>query len=371
MAFVLDWQKRLGYKTDPFVDLPQGKTADFFVDREAERAALNLFVVKQSRFGLLQGSQSSGKTTLLRWVEEQLRGGQVRALLLDGSVGYDAFLDATISATLNPLEKRLLKPQAKVVKAAREDFLIHRIADKQFIILVDNAQGLEKESKALLKRILASCAGAQLIFAVERALKEHEEYGEDALGLTLEEMDNDALIALLRQRIALVGGDGTYPFDEEACKRLIATSKRNPRKLLVLAREQAIEISVKGPPPRRASKTAPSEKAVRIGKATKAKGHGDDQEETDELQSGKRRWLSFRFVKDEDDPVIRLAGDEEQEEKQAGAVAKDAEHAKGGGRTRKAADRPRKEPEAGASEVEDILQSIMEEIEANEKRKQR
>jgi ABC-type cobalamin/Fe3+-siderophores transport system ATPase subunit len=86
VSFVLDWQKKLGYKQDPFVAQPSKNVGDYIVGREKERENLNLFIIKQEKFGILHGPKGSGKTTLLLWLERQLKAHflKVSVLLLRG-----------------------------------------------------------------------------------------------------------------------------------------------------------------------------------------------------------------------------------------------------------------------------------------------
>ncbi len=251
MAFVTDWQKALGYRRDPFGE--SKRVADIIVDRDQERERLNLFIIKGRRFGILSGPDGNGKSTLLRWLDGHLD----RSLLLgrEAAAHRKAFVEALLRKALGPLE-RLRKVELKGEEL--DAFLLERLAKRRLALLIDDAEALTKENLALLYRIIERCPDVQTIIALERPLKEHEALGKDELGLSLEGMGKEAMAALLERRIGLAGGEGSHPFDERELARLAEQAKGNPAKLLALARDRAIELSLNAaPPPKERAKQRP------------------------------------------------------------------------------------------------------------------
>jgi len=368
MAFVLDWQKKLGYSGDPFVERPAGRIADYFADRDAEREKLNLFVIKQARFGIVQGARGSGKSTLLAWLTAELeQHHQVRVLLFDDPktlAGPRLFPQQLLDSQLNLLE-RVTKQHEKLKPEEQEQLLAKKLGTQRALILVDNANELATENQRLLQRLQQQCNGLQVILALERVLKEHEAFGEEALGITLEELPEKVLFTLVERRIALVSPHGLYPFDEPELKKLVASAKRSPVKLLSLCQDRAIQLSLKaGPPPQEAKRPEEAKKQEETkkpeeakkqepSKREKSKEEGSKREErkaatkeekkagekaeekreekkTDEKSEEKReekreepsaekpkRWLSIRIIKEEEEDAIEDSSAEERP-KQAG-----------------------------------------------------
>lgn len=253
MGFVLDWQKKLGYRSDPFVPEPRKRVHDFFVARKRERELINLFIIKQDRFGIISGSSSIGKTTLLRWIEEELEH-KVNVLFLKGSIlsNKKLFLETLIKKSLNPIEW-LIKRDEKLSRDEKEPFLLQKLKKRQLIILVDDARNLSSDNIVLLQRILNSSSRVQIIFTLERVLKMHEEFAHDSIHLSLKPLSEKERSELLKKRLELVGTVDSFPFDSQEMKRLVATE--NITILLKEARDKAIELSlkVKGPPPKQIS----------------------------------------------------------------------------------------------------------------------
>jgi energy-coupling factor transporter ATP-binding protein EcfA2 len=254
VSFVLDWQKKLGYKQDPFVAQPSKNVGDYIVGREKERENLNLFIIKQEKFGILHGPKGSGKTTLLLWLERQLKAHflKVSVLLLRGKdvSTKKHFFERLLNESLSLLEQNVTKPHDQLKQNELEAFVLDRLAKKRLVILIDDASELHKENKALLRELLENGQQVQVLFVLERILKEHEAYGTDKLNLELKDMPIETLKELLKTRIGFVNGVETFPFEQQHLKELIESSKKNPVKLLELARTRAIELSLKveGPP---------------------------------------------------------------------------------------------------------------------------
>jgi hypothetical protein len=398
MALVLDWQKKLGYKTDPFVATPAGKVSAYFVDREQERERLNLFIIKDERFGLVQGAEGTGKTTLLAWLEEQLRTdfSKLKTVHFTGGAKKDALLDALVEVNLSMLERNVTKPHEKLKGEALEKFLFDKVGKERLILLVDNAGELLKEHKDLIKRLLDTCPASQAIFAVERALKEHEAYAEDTLKITLAELTEDDLKELLARRIAVAGGAGTHPFDALELEKLVAAAKRSPAKLLKLARDRAIELCLKvGAPPKpepvRSAERAPEmKKKAEEGrlareeetKAPKAaeKSEQNEHEAVRIKHEPEKRWFSIRIVKE--DELKREERKEQREETElpvSTEVAREAEELSKMLGDEKAAPPVATKPaalkvqKAGsvAVDMHDVIESISEEIAPKAKRKKK
>ncbi len=392
MAFVLDWRKKLGYREDPFVPEPSKRVHDFFVDREQERETINLFIIKRTRYGILQGAKGVGRTALLRWTAEELeqRGMKGDVFLLDDEKALGErkrLADALLDRTLSMLERKVMKPQEKLGPAEREELLLKKLAKRHVLILIDDAGALSKDALDLLKRILETCPGTQLILSLERVLKVHEELGGDGLGLALDDLSDEALTALVAKRMALAGAVGTFPFEEADLKKLVAASKRSPVKLLGLCRERAIELSLKvdGPPKPQPAQPAAKASAARPSSSPSTQSsipQPAPQEPEDEdaapakgskmvrfEEQPKKKLFSIRFVREEDLKAerARAAMKERQDEPSGdalldagllGDIVDTAEAKKAAPATK----RPERRAEP-AEDVDAVIQSLVEELE--------
>ncbi len=270
MAFVRDWLKTLGYKKDPFIAEPSPNVNDYLVDRTAERERLNLFCIKQDRFGILHGPRGVGKSTLLRWLHEELKRESV---LISGKVSHELFQDAFLQRGFGVFS-RVTKTYEKLSSAERDELVLRRVGKARLVILIDDANELSSASKHLLRRLLER-PHTQLILALERVLKEHEVFGEDRLGLELEPLSAAAREELLARRIRLAGGEGLFPFLAKDVKAIVA--KKPLPAMLDFARERAIERSLHAADLReqraRQSKEPGSDEHGRVGEDGPAERH--------------------------------------------------------------------------------------------------
>jgi hypothetical protein len=67
----------------------------------------------------------------------------------------------------------------------------------------------------------------------------------DKLKLKIPEFGHDQLLEMLQNRIESSGGTGIFPFQDKDVADIIKRSGKNPARLLQLARERAIELSLK------------------------------------------------------------------------------------------------------------------------------
>ncbi|RME31562.1 ATP-binding protein [Candidatus Woesearchaeota archaeon] len=302
MGFVHDWQKKLGYKKDPFTAEPSPRVHDYLVGREKEREQLNLFCIKQDRFGIIHAPAGMGKSTLLLWLRAEMKR---RALLVSGRATHEQVQDAFLLRGFGMLG-RVTKSYEKLTPQQRDERIIERVGKTPLLILIDDANELAKESKELMKRLL-TLPKTQVILALERVLKEHESFGEDRLGLELKPLPPAVLTLLLARRIALAGGVGVFPFSDEDLREL--TKAKTIPLLLERARERAIELSLKVEgPPKKTREEAPQKKRKPAEQVST--GTLTTQQESAPADTEKKRF-AIKFVRRKEGGIVIGARREE------------------------------------------------------------
>lgn len=242
VALVLDWQKKLGYRKDPFRQDILRPLSHFIVGTTGLQERFNLFLIKGEQYGTITGVPGSGKTTFLSWIHEQLaKSKQYIPQYLDAEKAKSRanLTQQLLLGSLGFLGKRLAKKKSQ---AKQEAMLKKRLAKKRPILLIDNAGMLEDDALSLLKDIL----GWQAIVVLsdtEKSIKGLD--APDKLKLTMPSYSTEELADLIRGRIEAAGGSGLFPFSDEEIQRLVREAEYNPRELLRLARERAIELSLK------------------------------------------------------------------------------------------------------------------------------
>lgn len=249
MALVLDWQKKLGYKKDPFDPAPQTPAKRYIVGLEDIQQRINLFLIKEERIASLSAEQGTGKTTLLKWVDEELAPQKTHAQhYIDAKLmpKADQIIDSLVKSRISLLEKTF----SKVTSASPEvkmQFLLKKLAsENKNVLIIDNAGSLEKSALDMLQDITVKTPTHIILADTEASLKALEVKAQ--MHLKLPTYRDDQLAELVQRRIESAGGSGTHPFDDTELHTLFKKSERNPAKLLALARERAIELSLKSAP---------------------------------------------------------------------------------------------------------------------------
>lgn len=241
MALILDWKKKLGYKNDPFTQEIPKPAAKFLVGLDDIQEQFNLFLIKEYRFGTIKGDNGQGKTMFLRWVDESLQDRKYRAEYIDAKETKN-LLEHLIGKTTSTLSRKFSKSKTPDEKY---DLLIGKFQKKRYVLLIDNAGSLSKADMDFLNDVIDKTT-AHIVLADEKdRLKKLSYDSADKLKAELPEYTHEQLTNMLERRIESVGGAGTFPFDEKTLKDLTKKCKGNPSMLLELAREKAIELSLR------------------------------------------------------------------------------------------------------------------------------
>lgn len=248
----------------------------------------------------MHGHEGIGKTTLLTWLSSHL-GKDALYVNKDVVKHKKNFLDALLKHSLSVVEK-MTKPHEKLSGEQLDNFVVEKLRKHPVVLLVDDAHELSQENKILLRQLAEHL---QVIIAVEKVLKEYNQYGEDELDLELKHMDTEELRHMLAKRIALVEGIGIFPFQEEDIQELAKKAKHQPVKLLSLARDRAIDLSLK------VESLPPREKTHHEQPTEERKTHEATRHTTKHQEKPKKKWFSIQLVKSEEEKEAYLNSQQE------------------------------------------------------------
>jgi hypothetical protein len=276
-GFTLDWVHDLGWRENPFTQLTPMPVHEFMVNQDATRQAINLFFIKEQRFGTITGDHGSGKTFMLQWLAEELHPYKDR---------FEVHYFDAAACTVEQFTEKLTKHHSSFFssyKGNSPEKLVHFLEGKlkhKLVILVDNANdlgALDHYYKALYAKmqaviILAGTKPAQL--------------AEDSLNATLVQMSAHDASKMVEKRIGKVGGAGIKPFNHRLLEEVWVAAKCTPKTFLDYCNETAMKVALKqiiieeessAPVERAAEKPVKdSKKSVKIDKKAASKNQYDD-----------------------------------------------------------------------------------------------
>ncbi len=251
---VLDWNTIFGWKSNPFVAKVLKPIDTFFVDEKKGRRVINTFFIRGFEFGTIKGSKGTGKTTLLRWMRWELRKYSERIVpcYVDASKGFKEEVDL-IREIINPLvnvyEKTVLKPEYQINARNIENFLIQKIGQKNFVLIIDEVDKIPVKLLPIIERLRHSNIKLQLIISGNKEeLRNFNKFNtanyKDMLKIEIKGMEFERAREMVKKRIEYYGGHDIFPFDNQKLKRLLEKSFGNPNKFLKLCYAKAIQLSL-------------------------------------------------------------------------------------------------------------------------------
>jgi type II secretory pathway predicted ATPase ExeA/ribosomal protein L29 len=248
--FVLEWDKALGFKEDPFADKIFTPISDFLVDRADEKEKLNWFFIKNYFFGSIVGEHGVGKTMLLKWLEDRLtRYNRIYSVYINATVFREQINipQQMLMPLLSFFEKNFSKPHATLSSMDYLGFLKKKLGSKAIVLLIDNAHNLTDKNLELIKSLREE--GLHLQIIITSTPQDYEksrltELEHDELKINLGRLTFEESVDMIRKRVIAFGGKGISPFTEENLKELYEKADKNPRQFLHLCRDEAIKILI-------------------------------------------------------------------------------------------------------------------------------
>jgi type II secretory pathway predicted ATPase ExeA len=341
--FVLEWDKALGFRGDPFADKIFAPINTFLVNRKEEKEKLNWFFIKGYFYGAIVGEAGVGKTIMLKWLEDRLsKYNRIHAVYVNAAVFKEQvnIMQKMILPALSLYERLISKPHTKLYSSDSLALLKKKLKHKSVALLIDNAHYLIEKNLELIKSLKRE--GLRLQVIVTSTPKEYEksrlgEIGQDELSITLRRPTFDEAKEMVMRRVDAFGGRGIYPFSEDDLKKMYEKADKNPKEFLKLCRDEAIRIlihkrdllekqtysSTEPKPLKTSSKknmASDDKMDIKIRKA-------DDKEIAEENKEEKKKLIKIKFAfgkKQEDkprkaaQPVFQPRKDDTSKQKLAG-----------------------------------------------------
>ncbi len=249
-SLVLKWIRVFCWREDPFKQELLYPINEYIIIEKEKKSALNHFLVKGEDFGTITGDAGAGKTAFLHWIKWELDNHhpEVVACFVDSEIKKitePLLLKKLMLPFLNIYQKTVSRPFEDMKPEEVVQYIKEKTGKRQFVLLIDEPQNLTEKSLAILEALQKTILKLQIIIAGQKEdLKKSGIKGKDSLKFELNGVDTDTVTQILLRRIEGVGGSGTYPFDHQSIKLLRDHAKGNPLKIIELAKEKAIQLSI-------------------------------------------------------------------------------------------------------------------------------
>ena len=249
-SLVLKWTRVFCWRDDPFKPELLHPINEFIIIEKEKKSALNHFLVNGEEFGTITGEAGAGKTAFLNWIKWELDNHhpEVVACLIDSAnkkVTEPVLLKKLMLPFLNMYQKTISRPFEDMKPEEVIQYIKEKTGKKPFVLLIDEPQNLTEKSLVILEALQKTSLKLQIIGAGQKEdLKKSGIKGKDSLKFELGGVNADEAAQILVKRIESVGGSGTYPFDHQSIKLIRDHAKGNPLKMLELAKEKAIQLSI-------------------------------------------------------------------------------------------------------------------------------
>lgn len=247
--FVLEWYHEFKWKKNPFFEnVHSGK---LFAGWKEERQRLNFFFIKRFRYGIIEGEEGTGKTVLCAWLKDELAKYKKTMVVIAANCKElkteMEWIHRIMKEVLSFYDETIKRTQALVTAKNFETILHDKLNNKALLLIVDDIDEATPETVKLIERLHSSPLMVQLIVVgTEKGFKKTGLHNlKTSLKIRLQEMVYEDIKDMVQKRIEDAGGMGIYPFNDTILRGLCTTAKNNPRKILELAFNSAIKLSLK------------------------------------------------------------------------------------------------------------------------------
>ncbi|MBU3904753.1 MAG: AAA family ATPase [Nanoarchaeota archaeon] len=219
------------WKSNPFVLTIDPK---LFTGYEEQVKAMMNHIENKHKVALLTGNTGSGKTSMLKWLEYNIRENVF--YVSKPPQNPDMFVDIALDAFPLTFWEKILKKKPNLHNLPK--YINNKLKGNHLVFLLDEAHETNKDVLEWLRVTVDQIDNVSLTMAglpvLEEMLKEKLETLDQRITnrITLTSLTRDDTRDLIRKRIESVGGSGTIPFTEDAIDKIYHRTGGFPREVL-------------------------------------------------------------------------------------------------------------------------------------------
>lgn len=248
MAEIEQWFEKFNWKKDPFIlDI----NPELFVGYSEQCSTLISHIKKGQKLCLIIGPTGSGKTTLMKWINNELKNDENVDELYLGKPPkepeefkeiFSSHLDKSFIYKIFPF----LKHKPDTLNEIPE-YVNKKLGEQKFVLMCDEIHETSKDVLEWLRVLNDQVENMTVVISglpvFEEKLKKELESFQKRITTRVElfSLSREDTRELIRKRIENVGGKDTIPFTEETINFIYEKTGGFPREVLRLANEFVTE----------------------------------------------------------------------------------------------------------------------------------
>ena len=228
-----EFYQRWGWISNPFVLKIDPK---LFTGYHQQVEAIKLHIADKHKIAMISGPTGSGKTSMLKWLEEELHETNPVMYISKPPKNAEEFIDIFTETFGLSFWQKIFgwKPRLQTLPS----YINSKIKDSQLVFMVDEAHETNKETLEWLRVLVDQIDNVSLIIAglpkLDSKIKEELETFDQRITTRIElrALEKDDTKDLIKKRIEAVGGSETVPFTDSAIDKIFNQTGGFPREVL-------------------------------------------------------------------------------------------------------------------------------------------
>lgn len=231
------WLKQMNWKENPFTLKIQ---PSLFVGYRDEVKKIALHLREGHKIAMVTGSTGSGKTTFLRFIENQVRD-EYKVLYISKPPKKEELVGIFLESFKPTFFERVFKKKVRLHDL--HVYLNKKLKGGKLLLLIDEAHEADIDTLEWLRTICDQVDGMQIILAglstLDEILRKNLETLRSRVVTKIEliTLDREYTRELIRRRIESVGGKDILPFTEDVVGEIYKKTGGFPREVLKLCND--------------------------------------------------------------------------------------------------------------------------------------
>jgi type II secretory pathway predicted ATPase ExeA len=228
-----EFYQKWGWIANPFILKIDPK---LFTGYHEQVEAVKMHIADKHKIAMVSGPTGSGKTSMLKWLEEELHETNPVLYISKPPQKPDEFIDIFTETFGVSFWLRRIRWRPNM--QSLPSYINGKLKGQHLVFMVDEAHETNKDVLEWLRVLVDQIGSVSLIVAglpsLEKKLKDELETFDQRITtrIELQALEKADTKDLIKKRVESVGGNGTVPFTDSAVDRIFEKTGGFPREVL-------------------------------------------------------------------------------------------------------------------------------------------